>query len=143
MSTQARPLYEDTPPGFNPDFDAPAYKRIPQMAIVLAVQDACGPEGSCREKARAWIFDEGSNFRTMAELADWDVDYLRRKLLALIEGGGRTPRSHRKTHSRKRDSEGSGEAEGDLDGAKYEDDERAGNATPAHVSLARSKIALQ
>lgn len=138
MKTQARPRYEDTPPGLHPDFHAPAHRRIPQMAIVLAVQDACS-KGSEADKARRWLFDPGTNFRQLAELAGWDVDWLRRKVGELMRSGKALPRLHKMPG---RTVAASGDDADDCPD-KYEDDGRATKATSAPSSLSTPSSTLQ
>jgi hypothetical protein len=81
--------------GLDPDFAAPAYIRIPQMAIVLAVQDACGKPSDRTQDAMQWIFGEGGNFEDFALLANWDADWLRRKVRQLLESGEPLKRTNR------------------------------------------------
>lgn len=76
---------DETSHGLHPDFAAPAYIRIPQMAIVLAVQDACGKPSNGTQDAKQWIFGTGGNFEEFAMMAGWDPDWLRRKVRQLLE----------------------------------------------------------
>jgi hypothetical protein len=108
------------------DFAVSAYVRIPQMTIVLGVQDACGKASDRTQDAMDWIFGAGGNFEGLALLAGWDADWLRRKVRKLIDSGvpmKRTSRQYGKSRQ----------------GRDFEDDvdEWESNDTPAPSSLRR------
>lgn len=113
----------DTQTGLDPDYAAPAYIRIPQMAIVLAVQDACGKASDRTQDAMDWIFGAGGNFEDLALLAGWDADWLRRKVRELLDSG--LPMKRTTRHFSK------GRPSGECD----DPDEWETNATPPLSSL--------